>query len=147
MLLRMAVLEDDLLSWSEMGTVMDRAGKFYGEFVYNQGYSMMVYIHQQYGPEKVDALTRHVGSMNFDPAIREVLGISADQFYDDWQAFLTENYHRLESEIGSGAWILAPSDPDLFFTNTPETIWRETLYALGGKYRSISLLPEDPAVN
>ena len=101
MLLRMAVLEDDLLSWSEMGTVMDRAGKFYGEFVYNQGYSMMVYIHQQYGPEKVDALTQHVGSMNFDPAIREVLGISADQFYDDWHAFLTENYHRLESEIGS----------------------------------------------
>ena len=91
MLLRMAVLEDDLLSWSEMGTVMDRAGKFYGEFVYNQGYSMMVYIHQQYGPEKVDALTQHVGSMNFDPAIREVLGISADQFYDDWHAFLTEN--------------------------------------------------------
>ena len=29
MLLRMAVLEDDLLSWEEMGTVYDRGGKFY----------------------------------------------------------------------------------------------------------------------
>ena len=101
MLLRMAVLEDDLLSWSEMGTVLDRAGKFYGEYVYNQGYSMMVYIHQQYGPEKVDELTHHVGSMSFDPAIRQVLGVSADQFYAEWSTFLAENYRRLESEIGS----------------------------------------------
>lgn len=99
MLLRMAVLEDDLLSWEEMGTVWDRMGKFYGEFVYNQGYAMMVYIHQQYGAEKVDELTHQVGSMSFDPAIRRVLGISADQFYADWVAFLAENYSRLESEI------------------------------------------------
>ena len=99
MLLRMAVLEDDLLSWEEMGTVWDRTGKFYGEFVYNQGYAMMVYIHQQYGAEKVDELTHQVGSMSFDPAIRRVLGISSDQFYADWVAFLAENYGRLESEI------------------------------------------------
>ena len=99
MLLRMAVLEDDLLSWEEMGTVWDRMGKFYGEFVYNQGYAMMVYLHAQYGAEKVDELTHQVGSMSFDPAIRRVLGISADQFYADWVAFLAENYGRLESEI------------------------------------------------
>ena len=99
MLLRMAVLEDDLLSWEEMGTVLDRTGKFYGEFVYNQGYAMMVYIHQQYGAEKVDELTHQVGSMSFDPAIRRVLGISSDQFYADWVSFLAENYGRLESEI------------------------------------------------
>ena len=55
-------------------------GKFYGEFVYNQGYAMMVYIHEQYGAEKVDELTHQIGSMSFDPAIRRVLGISADQF-------------------------------------------------------------------
>ncbi len=99
MLLRMAVLEDDLLSWEEMGTVWDRMGKFYGEFVYNQGYAMMVYLHDQYGAEKVDELTHQVGSVSFDPAIRRVLGISADQFYADWVAFLAENYGRLESEI------------------------------------------------
>ena len=104
MLLRMAALEDDLLSWEEMGTVWDRTGKFYGEFVYNQGYAMMVYIHQQYGAEKVDELTHQIGSMSFDPAIRRVLGISADQFYADWVAFLAENYGRLESEIRTGGF-------------------------------------------
>lgn len=99
MLLRMAVLEDDLLSWEEMGTIGARTGKFYGEFVYNQGYAMMVYIHEQYGAEKVDELTHQIGSMSFDPAIRRVLGISADQFYADWVAFLADNYGRLKSEI------------------------------------------------
>ena len=111
MLLRMAVLEDDLLSWEEMGTVWDRMGKFYGEFVYNQGYAMMVYLHEQYGAEKVDELTHQVGSMSFDPAIRRVLGISADQFYADWVAFLAENYGRLESEIrAQGFFQGAPLD-------------------------------------
>ncbi len=111
MLLRMAVLEDDLLSWEEMGTVWDRMGKFYGEFVYNQGYAMMVYLHDQYGAEKVDELTHQVGSMSFDPAIRRVLGISADQFYADWVAFLAENYGRLESEIrGQGFFEGEPLD-------------------------------------
>lgn len=111
MLLRMAVLEDDLLSWEEMGTVGDRTGKFYGEFVYNQGYAMMVYIHQQYGAEKVDELTHQIGSMSFDPAIHRVLGISADQFYADWVAFLGENYGRLQSEIrGQGFFQGAPLD-------------------------------------
>ena len=111
MLLRMAVLEDDLLSWEEMGTVWDRMGKFYGEFVYNQGYAMMVYIHEQYGAEKVDELTHQIGSMSFDPAIRRVLGISADQFYADWVAFLAENYGRLESEIrGQGFFAGVPLD-------------------------------------
>ena len=111
MLLRMAVLEDDLLSWEEMGTVWDRTGKFYGEFVYNQGYAMMVYIHEQYGAEKVDELTHQIGAMSFDPAIRRVLGISADQFYADWVAFLAENYGRLESEIrGQGFFEGEPLD-------------------------------------
>lgn len=111
MLLRMAVLEDDLLSWEEMGTVGARTGKFYGEFVYNQGYAMMVYIHEQYGAEKVDELTHQIGSMSFDPAIRRVLGISADQFYADWVAFLADNYGRLKSEIrGQGFFQGAPLD-------------------------------------
>ena len=54
---------------------------------------------------------------------------------------------QLEWEISNGAWILAPGDPDLVFTTKPDAIWHEVLYSLGGKYRPISVLPEDPAVN
>lgn len=99
MLLRMAVLEDDLLTWEELGNIEDRAGKYYGEMVYNQGYSLMLYIQEQYGAENVDELTHHVGLMSFDPAIRQVLGISADQLYENWQGFLRERYEHQVAEL------------------------------------------------
>jgi dipeptidyl aminopeptidase/acylaminoacyl peptidase len=62
---------------------------------------MLLYIEDQYGPEKVDALTHNIGSMSFDPAIYKVLGVSADQFFEDWVAYLQENYERLQTEIRS----------------------------------------------
>jgi len=101
MMLRMAVLEEDLLSYEEMGSIQDRTGRYYGELIYNQGYAMMLYIQEQHGPEKVDELTHHFGSLSFDPAIRRVLGISADQFYEDWVRFLEEKYEQQAAEIRS----------------------------------------------
>jgi WD40 repeat protein len=113
MLLRMGVLEDDLLSWEEMGSVQDRSGKYYGEMIYNQGYAMLLYIHDQYGAEKVDALTHNVGSMSFDPAIQKVLGVTADQFYKDWIAYLGDNYERLQTEIRSDGFFEGETLSDL----------------------------------
>lgn len=54
---------------------------------------------------------------------------------------------QLESEIGAGAWFLAPGDPELVLAPTPETMWQTVLYSMGGKYRTISVFPEDPSVN
>ncbi len=101
MLLRMATLEDDLLSYGEMGSIGSRSGGFYGEMVYNQGYALLLYIQNQYGREKVEALTHHSGTLSFDPAIRKVLGISADQLYKDWVRFLEEHYGQLAAEVRS----------------------------------------------
>ncbi len=105
MLLRMAVLEDDLLSWEEMGSVMDRSGKYYGEMVYNQGYAMTLYIHDQYGADKVDALTHNIGVMSFDPAIEKVLGVTVDQFYEDWKIYLVERYRVTQAEIYEDGYV------------------------------------------
>jgi len=99
MVLRMGVLEDDMLSYEEMGNLRDRTGAFYGEMVYNQGYSFLLYMQAQYGREKVEELTHHVGSLSFDPAIRTVLGVSADQLYDDWRHYLKDQYGRLAAEV------------------------------------------------
>ena len=54
---------------------------------------------------------------------------------------------QLESEISAGTWFLAPGDPELVLAPTPETMWQAVLYSMGGKYRSISVFPEDPSVN
>ncbi|MCC7262875.1 MAG: PD40 domain-containing protein, partial [Candidatus Latescibacteria bacterium] len=99
MLLRMATLEDDLLSYAEMGSLSNRTGAYYGEMVYNQGFGLMLYIKDQYGRDKAEALTRHAGAVSFDSAIRQVLVISADQLYHDWSRFLKDRYTPLASEI------------------------------------------------
>ncbi len=54
---------------------------------------------------------------------------------------------QLESEISAGTWFLAPGEPEIVLASTPETIWQTAVYSLGGKYRPISVFPEDPSVN
>ena len=54
---------------------------------------------------------------------------------------------QLEAEISAGTWFLAPGDPELVLAPTPETMWQTVMYSLGGKYRPLSVFPEDPAVN
>ena len=54
---------------------------------------------------------------------------------------------QLEAEISAGTWFLAPGDPELVLASTPETMWQAVLYSMGGKYRPLSVFPEDPAVN
>ncbi|HJP31143.1 MAG TPA: hypothetical protein QGF95_11375 [Candidatus Latescibacteria bacterium] len=104
MVLRMAVLEDDMHSYTEMGTLSNRTGGYYGEMVYNQGFGLLVYIADQYGRDKVDQLQEHVGFLSFEVAIRRVLGITADQLYDDWVRYLDEQYSQQVAEIRSGGF-------------------------------------------
>jgi putative AlgH/UPF0301 family transcriptional regulator len=53
----------------------------------------------------------------------------------------------LESEIALGAWILAPGETELVFSNDPDGVWQQSLQALGGKYAPMSFIPEDPSLN
>ena len=84
----------------------------------------------------LDALRTHSAVMDADtPVLRFYLG------YAGWNA------GQLEAEIERGDWILCPANSNLIFSTTPETVWQEALYAMGGKYRSLSFFPEDPIVN
>lgn len=99
MVLRMAVLEDDLHSYNELGTLSNRTGGYRAEMVYNQGFALCIYIADQYGRDKLNELQEHVGFLSFEVAIRRVLGISAGQLYRDWVRFLDEEYDRQVAEI------------------------------------------------
>ena len=70
-----------------------------------------------------------------NPVLRFYLG------YAGWQA------GQLEAEIEIGAWYLCPSSAELVFDTPPDDLWQQTLYSLGGKYRILSFIPEDPSVN
>ena len=55
---------------------------------------------------------------------------------------------QLEQEINAWeSWILCPGRADLIFDPEPDTVWRKALYGIGGKYRPMSLIPEDLTVN
>lgn len=54
---------------------------------------------------------------------------------------------QLEKEFMGGGWYLHPASADLVFGTPPEQMWQACLRAMGGKYSSLSMLPEDLSVN
>ncbi|NQT27805.1 PD40 domain-containing protein [candidate division KSB1 bacterium] len=107
MLLRTAVLEDDLLSITEMGIFgKNSVGN---ERVYNQGYALSLYIAQQFGEEKLGELARAMRTPWFvssNPAIKRVLGKSESKLYNEWKSWLETGYadgiQPIQSEIIQG---------------------------------------------
>lgn len=55
---------------------------------------------------------------------------------------------QLEEELAQNAWIVykAATAEDVFDTQ-PDTLWRECLKRMGGKYKVISNYPTDPRLN
>lgn len=53
----------------------------------------------------------------------------------------------LENELSSGAWISSPASIEKIFQLPPDTLWQTLLKDMGGKYRNLSMLPEDPELN
>jgi len=93
MLLRAKVLENQLLSYNEMG--------YYGkislnsEAVYNQGYSLVGYIVERWGEEVLRDLSsamRGPFTWSFDQALRTHLGLSGQELYDQWAEHLRQTY-------------------------------------------------------
>jgi putative transcriptional regulator len=84
----------------------------------------------------LDAIRGRTGvAASTQPLLRFYLG------YAGWAA------GQLEAEIAMDSWVLSPATADLVFSRHPESVWQQALYGLGGRYRSLSFLPEDPIVN
>lgn len=101
MLLRMATIEDRLLTLDEMG-VFDK-NSLEAEMVYNQGFSLVCFISERHGFEKVAEFTEALSSvyrMSFDGACRRVLGISEEELYRSWKEKLEERYGEVNAVIG-----------------------------------------------
>lgn len=89
-----------------------------------------------YAGGDLDALRGHTSVTECDsPLLRFYLG------YAEWSP------GQLEAEIALGAWVLAPGNVDLVFSNEPDHTWHEALHALGGKYAPMSFIPEDRSLN
>ncbi len=98
MLLRMAALENDLLSLPSMGQLGGK-GNFHGEMVYNQGYAMLNYIGERFSPTVVRQIFEHRPIINFNSSLKKATGVSAKQLYRDWKAHIEERYSAVQSDI------------------------------------------------
>jgi Tol biopolymer transport system component len=101
MILRTLTLSDNMLSWPNMQVFAGRGDDF--EKVYNHGFSLVMYISETYGYDRIVSILREnarVGRLSFDGSVRAVLGISAKQLYDDWQEWLGRRYRDQIREIG-----------------------------------------------
>ena len=136
-------LPEEILSFqqSEDGPVQTRAG---GPVQTNQ---MMLLHNSDKIPEQTIEICEGVhlgGDLHFlqesvqdssGPSMRLCFG------YAGWQA------GQLEREFLDGGWFLYPASAAYIFETPPEKLWSTLLREMGGRYASLSMIPEDLNLN
>ena len=61
--------------------------------------------------------------------------------YGGWESGL------LEQEYLGGSWFACPASHHYVFDVSPELLWKVLLLQMGGRYRTIALMPEDLDLN
>jgi len=100
MILRSYVLDDNMLTWNEMGVFGKTS--LGNESVYNSGFALTRYISQKYGEDKLRVITQKLGEFsNFtiDAAFEEVLGKDGNEIYDEWKKYLTKDYAERTKDV------------------------------------------------
>lgn len=54
---------------------------------------------------------------------------------------------QLEREFLDGKWFLTPASAHHIFETSPEKLWQTLLREMGGKYATLSMIPEDLSLN
>jgi putative transcriptional regulator len=54
---------------------------------------------------------------------------------------------QLEREFLDGNWLLYPASKDLIFDTPADKLWQTLLRRMGGKYATLSMIPEDLTLN
>ena len=101
MILRTAVLNDQLLELEEMG-VFGKSG-LGNEFVYDHGYGLVTYLAQTYGDSVLrqvsDNLSR-LSTLDVSGAIEGATGRSGQQVWEDWRDWMRARYDAQLEAMG-----------------------------------------------
>lgn len=54
---------------------------------------------------------------------------------------------QLEREFLTGLWFLQPASSQIVFGLPPDQLWRSLLRQMGGKYATLSMIPDDLSLN
>lgn len=102
MILRTLTLSDRLLSIDHMSVFTGREDDY--EKAYDHGFSLVKYISETYGYDKVVAILRACSvlyRLDLAGAIKSVLGISESRLYADWKHAMVEKYNAQVKRLGT----------------------------------------------
>jgi putative transcriptional regulator len=54
---------------------------------------------------------------------------------------------QLEQECAEGLWMVSKATPAYLFDTSPNKLWQDVLKDMGGRYKTLSLMPEDLTLN
>ena len=101
MILRMYMLEGKPLTWEEMAVFGKNS--LGNESSYNAGFSIVSYIAETYGADKLKDISRALSGLprvTIDGAISEVLGSSGEELYEAWKKAKTGQYQKVGTVVG-----------------------------------------------
>jgi Tol biopolymer transport system component len=102
MILRMYMIDGNPLSWEEMGYFEKTS--LGSESVYNAGFSLVGYIAQHYGVDKLREISRQLAApfrLTMDGAIEASLGITGKELYEEWKKEKIIQYKHLADSLHS----------------------------------------------
>jgi len=103
MRMRMDILEGTALNFGDMQDYYGSHGGFDGNRHYLSGYSFALYLEERFGEGVYQSFALKRAEKGWSPqwlnVIEDVLNISADELYDDWQAWAAEKYGKVRDEI------------------------------------------------
>jgi hypothetical protein len=102
MILRMYMLDGNSLGWEEMGVFGKTS--LGNESSYNAGFSIVGYIGQKYGAEKLQEISRQLTPpfrLTIDGAIEATLGKRGEHLYQEWKTEKTAQYMHIKDSLAS----------------------------------------------
>lgn len=93
MILRMYILEGNMLSWNQMATFGKTS--LGNESAYNAGFALVRYIAERYGEDKLREISYNLQALTaftIDGAIEKAIGKSGKKLYDEWIEYLRNDY-------------------------------------------------------
>jgi outer membrane protein OmpA-like peptidoglycan-associated protein len=103
MRMRVDILEDMALNFDDMGDYFGSNGGFDGNRHYLSGYSFALYLEERFGEGVYQSFglnrEKQGWTPNFLTVIEDTLNISADQLYEDWQAWAMSKYEKVRDDV------------------------------------------------
>ena len=144
MRMRMDILDGTALNFGDMQDYYGSNGGFDGNRHYLSGYSFALYLEERFGEGVYQSFALKRAEKGWSPqwlnVVEDVLNISADELYADWQEWAKEKYTKVADEIMVDPAIGQPmrTSKTYWASDTPSDVekaaWYKTLKG-GNKYK------------